>query len=205
MASRTICGFWVVAALSRYTSGLPWTRWFRTGKFWRWPPADGPAGCSVKATLVATAMEFLQQQLLQLLAQRLDLDTVHDVARKRVESADCGRRPFQCRAIADKRCLPASNWPMVAPCVQRTSSAWICSSGLVLMTAFFGKHQILVGLLGVGLLRVFADQDLAVEDRAGLAVQNALVKLVAGGVGLGVIDGGVIVDVLLAVRPDKVR
>ena len=53
-------------------------------------------------------------------------------------------------------------------------------------------------LLGVGLLGVLTDQDLAVENRAGAARQNALVQLVAGGVRLGVIDGGVIIDVLLA-------
>src|SRR5581483_11875555 len=64
---------------------------------------------------------------------------------------------------------------------------------------FVGKHQVFVGLLGVGLLRVLADDNAAIEDRAGAAVQNAFVELVAAGVRLGVVDGGVIVDVLGAV------
>ena len=35
MASITWRGFWLVAALSRYTSGLPWTVRCRMGKSWR--------------------------------------------------------------------------------------------------------------------------------------------------------------------------
>ena len=77
--------------------------------------------------------------------------------------------------------------------------------GLGVDDGVFREHQVLVGLLGVGLLRVFADQDFAVEDRAGVAFQDAFVQLVAGGVRLGVIDGGVIVDVLVAVRPGTGR
>ena len=62
-----------------------------------------------------------------------------------------------------------------------------------------GQEQRLVGLLGVGLLGVLADEDLAVEDAVGLAVEDALVKLVTGAVRHGVVDAGVVVDVLLAV------
>ena len=62
-----------------------------------------------------------------------------------------------------------------------------------------GQDQILVGLLGIGLLRVFADDDLAVEDGVGFAVQNAFIEFVAGAVRLGVVDDRVIVDVLRAV------
>ena len=88
---------------------------------------------------------------------------------------------------------------MVAPCVQRTSSAQNLQLRLGVDHGVVGEHQVLVGLLGIGLLRVLADEDLAVEDRVRLAVQDALVQLVAGGVRLGVVDGGVIVHVLRAV------
>ena len=61
-----------------------------------------------------------------------------------------------------------------------------------------GKNQVLIGLLGIGLLRVLADDDAAVEDGGRLAVENALVDLMTIGVRLGVVDDGVIVDVLRA-------
>ena len=60
------------------------------------------------------------------------------------------------------------------------------------------QQQVAVGLLGVGLLRLGLDEHLAVEHRARAAVQNALVDLPAPAVGLVVVDGGVVVDHLLA-------
>ena len=80
-----------------------------------------------------------------------------------------------------------------------TSSAKISSCGLVLIVASSDSSSVLVGLLGVGLLGVLADEDLAVEDAVGLAVEDALVQLVAGAVRLGVVDDRVVVDVLRAV------
>ncbi len=68
------------------------------------------------------------------------------------------------------------------------------------MTASFGKDQVLVGLLGIGLLRVFADDDAAVENGSSPAVENAFVHLVARAVRLGVVEHGVIVDMLRAVH-----
>ena len=62
-----------------------------------------------------------------------------------------------------------------------------------------GEQQRPVGLLGVGLLRVLTNDDLAVEHRARLAAENALVDLVARAVRLRVIDGGVIVDQAIAI------
>ena len=57
-----------------------------------------------------------------------------------------------------------------------------------------GQEQRLVRLLGVGLLRVGPDDDLAVEDGAGAVRQDALVDLAAAAVRLRVIDRRVIVD-----------
>src|ERR1700722_9836906 len=78
MASRTICGFWVVAALSRYTSGLSCTRWLSTGKLSR-------EVCDCQTVSVAVGMKFLQQGPLQLFPQRRDFDAVDDIAREGVD------------------------------------------------------------------------------------------------------------------------
>ena len=56
------------------------------------------------------------------------------------------------------------------------------------------EQQRLVRLLRVRLLRVLTDDDLAVEDRAGLAGQDALVELVARAVRHRVVDRRVRVD-----------
>src|SRR5882724_635216 len=62
-----------------------------------------------------------------------------------------------------------------------------------------GQEQHLVRLLGVGLLGVFADKDLAVEDAVSAIAEDALVNLMARTVRLGVIDDGEVIDVLLAI------
>src|SRR5580704_4231777 len=83
MASSTICGFWVVAALSRYTSGLSCTLWLSTGKFTR-------EVCDCHTVSVAVGMKFLQQRLLQFLAQRGDFDAVDNIAREGVDEQVAG-------------------------------------------------------------------------------------------------------------------
>ena len=61
------------------------------------------------------------------------------------------------------------------------------------------EQQRAVGLFRVGLLRVLAHDDLAVEHRPGTPAENALVDFVARAVGAGVIDGRVVVDQAVAV------
>ena len=61
-----------------------------------------------------------------------------------------------------------------------------------------GQQQRLVGLLGIGLLGILADEDLAVEDAVSAIAEDALVNLMARTVRLGVIDDGEVIDVLLA-------
>ena len=63
------------------------------------------------------------------------------------------------------------------------------------------EQQRPVGLLGVGLLRVGPDDDLAVEDAARAIVQDALVDLAAAAVRLRVVDRRVVVDEPLRRRP----
>ena len=68
---------------------------------------------------------------------------------------------------------------------------------------FVRQQQVLVRLLRVGQLRAVAHEDLAVEDRPRLAVENALVKLMTGAVRLPVIDHRMRVGVLVAVNHVK--
>ena len=72
--------------------------------------------------------------------------------------------------------------------------------GLRVDLRVLGEQQRLVGLLGVGLLGVDGDDDLAVEDGAGLPVQDPLVELVARAVRLRVVDRRVVVDQPAPVR-----
>src|ERR1039458_2284168 len=75
IASITACGFCAVAALSRYTSGLPCMVCLRTGKSSRIRSTSKPAAISV----VTVLMEFLGQNLFQLVPQLRYLDPVDDV------------------------------------------------------------------------------------------------------------------------------
>jgi hypothetical protein len=83
--------------------------------------------------------------------------------------------------------------------VHFTSSAKISSCGFELIGRVVRQQQRAVGLLGVGLLRVEADDDAAVEHRLRLAGQDALVDLVAGAVRHCVIERRVRVEQALAV------
>src|ERR1035441_8543571 len=65
MASMTAKGFCAVAALSRYTRGIPWMVCLRTGKSSRIFSTSKTAGM----TLLSVLMEFLEEDLFQLFAQ----------------------------------------------------------------------------------------------------------------------------------------
>src|SRR5882724_1803043 len=81
MASITDCGFCDVAALSRYTSGLPWMRCLRTGKSSR----ICSTSMGVRTGLVSVLMEFLEENTFQRIPKRLHFDSVHDVLREGVD------------------------------------------------------------------------------------------------------------------------
>ena len=143
-----------------------------------------------------------EQRLFQVLANARNTDAVDDVARERVNQkiarvrlADAARAQVEHRffvELADGRAVRAAH--IVGQNLQL---------GLGVDHRIFGKHQVLVGLLGVGLLRVLAHENLAVEHGARCAVQNAFVELVAGGVRLGMVERRVIIDVLRAVGEIK--
>src|SRR5579883_1774592 len=65
------------------------------------------------------------------------------------------------------------------------------------------EQQVPVGLLGVGLLRIFVDDDTPVEDTVRLLVENAVVKLTAGAVRFRVLDQHVVVEVLMAAADEE--
>src|SRR5882762_8788804 len=76
MASITACGFCAVAALSRYTRGLPWTVCLSTGKSSRiFSTSKG----AFTAVLLRVLMEFLEKDTFQRIPQGLHLDAVHNV------------------------------------------------------------------------------------------------------------------------------
>src|SRR5215470_12787765 len=59
-----------------------------------------------------------------------------------------------------------------------------------------GKQQVAVGLLGVGLLRVFVNNDASVKNAMRVAVQNPVVKLATAAVRAGMLDVHVVVEML---------
>ena len=65
------------------------------------------------------------------------------------------------------------------------------------MTRVVGQHEVAVGLLGVGFLRVLADENFPVENAVGAVGQDAVIELVAFAMRLGVVHDGVMIDQLL--------
>ena len=65
------------------------------------------------------------------------------------------------------------------------------------------EQETLVGLVGVRPLGHLVDVYLAPEDAASMSGKNALVELVADAVGTGVLDAGVVVDVLFAAGEEE--
>src|SRR5689334_12289734 len=191
MASITCRGFCEVAALSRYTSGLPWTVCLSTGKSSRTFSTSNAA----EIWLLRLLIEFLEQDPLERIPQGLRLYAIHNVLREgigqqaaRVLPVDTPGAQVEKRLgvqLPDGRAVRAAH--VVRPDLQ---------FGLGVDHRIVGENQVLVGLLRVGLLCVFADDDAAVEHGRGTPVQNTLVQLVAGGMRFCMIDRRVIVDVL---------
>ncbi len=75
--------------------------------------------------------------------------------------------------------------------------------GLGVHEDFVGEQERFAGLLGVGFLGVFLDEDFAFEDGHGFVGEDVLVKFVAGAVAFFVLKQGVIVDVLVAAGVDE--
>ena len=134
-------------------------------------------------------------------AERRDADPRGDVAREGVDQevpglrlADPARAQVEQRGVVelpDRRAVPALD--VVGEDLERRRRV---------DERLLREEQVLVRLHRVGLLRVRPHDDLAVEDAARRAVHDALVELAARAVRRGVIDHGVVVEVLRA-GPDE--
>src|SRR5882757_7576192 len=147
MASMTGCGFCEVAALSRYTSGLPWIRCLRTGKSSRICSTSK----GVVTGLVRVLMEFLEENAFQRICQRFHLDAVDNVLGEgvdqevpRVDFRDAARlkvKQHLAIELADGSAVGAAD--VVRPDLQLR---------LGIDSRIVAEDQIFVGLLGIGLL-----------------------------------------------------
>src|SRR5687767_8731181 len=72
--------------------------------------------------------------------------------------------------------------------------------GVRVYERLFGKNQILVRLFRIGLLRIETNDDPSIENTTGLSVENTFIQLVAVAVRFGMVNGGVIVNVLFSVN-----
>ena len=77
--------------------------------------------------------------------------------------------------------------------------------GLGIELGGFRQQKRMAGLLAVGLLRVPLDDDLALENSAGLFVHHAFEEFAAGAMGHLVVDHQARVGMLLAAQHDRRR
>ena len=142
------------------------------------------------------------QRLGQGFSQRLDVDALDHLARESVDEqaarlvlAQAARAQVEHgvrRHLSDRRAVLALHVVGVD-----------LEIGLGVDQAVLGEQQVLVVDLGVGLLRAFPDDDRAVEDGPRLAVEHSFIELAARAVGDGVVDQGMIVEVLTAAHEVK--
>src|SRR5262249_3112329 len=140
-----------------------------------------------------------QQSLLQSFAHGGDLDSTHHVVGEGIGQQAAGLVLTDAAGLQIKRRLgikladrrPVRAFHVVGENLQLRLGV---DGGVI------GQQQRLVGLLGIGFLGVLANENLAVENALTVAVENALVQLVAGAVRLGVVDDRVVIDVLAAGR-----
>src|SRR5712692_10534693 len=214
--SITICGTCEDAALSRYTSGLPWTVWLSTGKSLRIRSTSQTStglgliviNCS-KVAIFETNQTGLSSANLQIRAQpiqnsrielsleRCDLNLLdhffgepvsQKVAREfRSKAAAFEIKDFVFFQLTNRRAMRALH------VIGKNLKLWF---GIHLR--FVRQQQVLIRLQRVGLLRAVTHKDFAIEDRPRLAIENAFVELMAGAMRLAVIDHRMRVGVLVA-------
>src|SRR5262249_45848349 len=139
----------------------------------------------------------VKQAALQLGTERIDRDTADDVVGKGVSQQLPGL------LLADAARLQIEDLFLIELANARSVRALdIIGVNLQLRLGvdhcIVRQQQRLVGLACVRLLGILVDVNLAVEDAAGPAIKDALVKLMAGAARLGVVDPRVIVNQLIA-------
>ena len=65
-----------------------------------------------------------------------------------------------------------------------------------------GEQEISIGLLGIGLLSVFVNDDAAVKNSVRFAIKNAIIKLAAAAMRAGMLDVHVVVEMLTPVADE---
>jgi hypothetical protein len=128
---------------------------------------------------------------------RLDLYPAYDVARKGIgEQISGGVAAYSASPQVEQSLLIelAYRCAMRAPHIIRE----YLQLRLRIDQGVRRKQEVLVGLVGIGFLSILANDDLAVENSSRFAVQDSFVQFPAGAVGLRMIDGCVVIDMLVA-------
>src|SRR5438270_2854552 len=139
----------------------------------------------------------LEKRLFKVLVDSWDADAVNDVSGEGINqqiasvgSADASRAQIKQRFLVK----------LTDRSAMRT--AHVISEdlkfGFRVDRRVFGKHEILVGLLGIRFLCILAHKNLAVKHCAGGPVKNAFIKLVTCSMRRSVIKRGVIIHMLFA-------
>ena len=135
-------------------------------------------------------------------AHRLDADAGEDVARERL------RQHPPRSAVADAAAAQVENGVLIEPADGGAMGALDVIGidfqlRLGIHRCLFGEQEVLVGLLGVGLLGGLEHVDAAVEDPLGTAVEDPVVIFVAQTPRLGVLHHHVVVGQLVAMGKVK--
>jgi hypothetical protein len=130
-----------------------------------------------------------------MLPHRLDLDFVEHLANESLDQKSPGRRLVEAAGaqIEDRVLVELAD----RSAVRALDVVGVnLELGLGIDLGLGGQQQVLVALVGVGVLGVGPDLDLALEDPVGGFVEYALVVLAADAVRLGVVDPGGGVEML---------
>ena len=138
-------------------------------------PASGRATSRVRPVAASQCLDDADKRL----ARRPRSRRSRSPRRERPAPAGSRPRPSAGRAHADRTAGPRRAAPHVAPWPHCTSSAKISSSGLLFMAPPSERSSARRHHAAVGLLRVRADDDLALEDARRLVVDHRLEQLAA--------------------------
>ena len=75
--------------------------------------------------------------------------------------------------------------------------------GLGINLRVIGEEQVAVGLLGIGFLRIFVNDDSAVKNTVRVVIEDAVIELAAIAVRAGMLDQHVIVYMLMAAAEEE--
>src|SRR5882724_3404613 len=164
--------------------------------------AAGTAGSSTKSLSVLLitlrfqpSIEPIQNCLVKLGPNRFDLYLANHLFRETIGQKITGQIVMKSASFQIKQLVFVN-----LPDGRAMRTLHIVSKDLKLRLGvdpgFVRQRQLLIRLHCVGLLRIVANKNLAIENRTRFAVQNTFIELMAGAVGLPMIDNRVSVRVL---------